>query len=132
VINRPDLPLHDSKTAKYMLVEAMRATGHVELMRAILEAASRFYDPITNRPSKLETDALNEKIPADKATIDNLERSIEWMRKCEEVSPSCGLFCDISESYLLLKKFPEPRRMGAMPRSEPTGAPVRWEIPAQG
>jgi hypothetical protein len=111
-LSRTNLPLHDSKTAKYMLVEAMRATGHVELMRAILGAASRFYDPVTNRPSKLETDALNENIPADKATIDNLERSIEWMRKCEEMSPSCGLFCDISESYLLLKKFPGAQAYG--------------------
>jgi hypothetical protein len=112
VLSRTNLPLHDYKTVKYMLVEAMRATGHVELIRAILGAASRFYDPVTNRPSKLETDALDEKIPADKATIDNLERSIEWMRECEEMSPSCGLFCDISESYLLLKKFPGAQAYG--------------------
>jgi hypothetical protein len=109
---RPSLPLHDFKIAKYMHVEAMRATGHVELLRAIQGAASRFYDSLTNRPSKLETDALDEKNPADKVAIDNLERSIKWMRKCEEVSPSCGLFCDISESYLLLKKFPGAQAYG--------------------
>jgi hypothetical protein len=112
VCNRANLSLHNFKVAKYMHLEAMRATGHVELLRAIQGGASRLYDPLTNRPSKLETDGLDERVPADKVVIDALERSIRWMRECEEMSPSCGLFCDISESYLLLKKFPGAQAYG--------------------
>jgi hypothetical protein len=109
---KPNLSLHDCRMAKYMHLEALRATGRVELRRAIQGTASRFYDPDTNRPTGLLTDALDEESPIDKAVIDNLQRSIQWMRECEEISPGCGLYCDIAESYLLLKRFPGAQAYG--------------------
>lgn len=92
--------------------EAQRRAGHVALRRAIQGAASRFYDPTTNRPTGLLSSALEESDPLDKAVIDSLNLSIGWMRECEEFSPSCELFCDIAESYLLLKKFPGAQAYG--------------------
>jgi len=112
VCARMDISLHDCRLAKYMRGEAMRAAGRVELRNAIRGPAGRFYNSETNRPTGLRQDSLNENNSADKAVIDNLKRSIKWMQECEEFSPSCGLFCDIAESYLLLKKFPGAQAYG--------------------
>ena len=105
ICEREHISVHDCKIARYMHVETLRAIGHVELRRAIQGPAGRFYDPDTNRPTGLLTDELNKNVPDDRETIDRLERSIAWMRECEELAPSSGLFCDIAESNLLLKNF---------------------------
>jgi hypothetical protein len=105
-------PVHDLRMAQYMHTRAMRAYGHVELRHVIKGPADRFYDPDTNRPTRLLTDALDEKIPADQQAILALEQSVKWMRQCEEFSPSCELYCDISESYLLLKCFSSAQAYG--------------------
>jgi hypothetical protein len=89
---------HDRRLANYMYTEALRAIGHVELLNIITgPAASLYHD---KRPTGLKTEALN------KEGSDRLQRVIdEWMLCCERVAPSCQLFCDLAEAYLLLKDF---------------------------
>lgn len=88
---------HDCRLAKYMYVEALRAIGHVELLRVITGPAANLYEG--NRPTGLKKATL-----ADEASA-ALHRAVGWMRTSEQLAPSCDLFCDLAEAYLLLKDF---------------------------
>jgi hypothetical protein len=96
---------HNREIAKYMHTEALRAFGHVELRRAIKGPAARFFDKETNRPTGLLKDQLNPNDEDDNDCIERLKQAIDRMHECEQISPSCGLFCDLAESHLLLKNF---------------------------
>jgi hypothetical protein len=88
---------HDRRLATYMYVEALRAIGHVELMRVKMGSASRLYQGW--RPTGLRDEALTE----DESQA--VRRALDRMRECEGLSPNCDLYCDLAESYLLLKEF---------------------------
>jgi hypothetical protein len=105
VLENELIPANSSEIARYMHTEALRAVGHVELRRAIRGAASRFYDTETNRPTGLLSDQLNPNNPEDRQCIESLRFAISRMEECEQISPSCGLFCDLAESFLILKNF---------------------------
>jgi hypothetical protein len=99
--------VHDSRMVRYLLGETLRSIGHVELRRVIQDlGADRIYDD-DNRPTKLLTQPLDPAKENEKLAQMRLERSIECMKTCEEFNPSGGLFCDISETFLLLSKFRE-------------------------
>jgi hypothetical protein len=87
----------DQRHVDYMHVEALRAIGHVELLRIITGSADSLYHE--NRPTGLKDATLN------KEGSEGLRGAIEWMLKCEQVAPSADLFCDLAEAYLLLKEF---------------------------
>lgn len=88
----------DLRLAKYMHTEALRALGHVEVMRAKMGPAARFYE--NSRPLGLMQGSLTEGESAD------LRKGVQWMLECEELAPSSDLYCDLAEGYLLLKEFP--------------------------
>ncbi|HEY6343114.1 MAG TPA: hypothetical protein VIY49_16590 [Bryobacteraceae bacterium] len=82
---------------RYLYVETLRASGYIELMRVIHSNASSLYE--NARPTGLRSRTLNDESSA------RLGRGISYMRACEELSPSSELYCDLAESYLLLKQF---------------------------
>jgi tetratricopeptide (TPR) repeat protein len=92
-----DISAHDYRFLNYMHVEALRGIGHVELLRVITGPASTLYED--NRPIGLK------KGSASNEAREGLHRAINWMLKCEQVAPTCDLFCDLAEAYLLLKDF---------------------------
>lgn len=92
-----DISAHDLRLANYMYIETLRAIGHVELLRVITGSAASLYS--NNRPVGILNSTLAE------GGSKGLGRAIGWMLQCEEVSPSCDLFCDLAEAYLLLKDF---------------------------
>jgi hypothetical protein len=99
--------VRDERILKYMLAETLRAGGHVELHRVIqILGPDRVYD-VDNRPTKLKDNRLNRKNPKDRESIGRLLRGIRWMKACEDLRPSCGLFSDLAESFLLLSSFRE-------------------------
>jgi hypothetical protein len=97
-----NLSTHDRALVKYMLVDALRAGGHVELMNAINRDAQQLYDA-DGRPSHLIDEELRQT-PSGQTRKD-LARAIEWMRLCEQYAPDAGLYCDIAEASLLLRDF---------------------------
>jgi hypothetical protein len=88
---------HDRRLAKYMYIEALRAIGHVELLRTRTGPAARLYQ--AQRPTGLKDGSLTED------ETRGLRRAISWMLTCEQLAPGCDLYCDLAESYLLLKEF---------------------------
>jgi hypothetical protein len=88
---------HDQRMANYMYIEALRAIGHVELLRVITGSASSLYQD--KRPTGLKNATLNEDGSA------RLQRAIGWMLTCEQLTPSYDLYCDLAEAYLLHKDF---------------------------
>ncbi len=94
---KADTSAHDRRLAKYMYIETLRAIGHVELLRVITGAAASLYHD--KRPTGLKDTTLN------KDGSDGLRQAVDWMLACERLAPSCDLFCDLAEAYLLLKDF---------------------------
>jgi tetratricopeptide (TPR) repeat protein len=94
---RDQITKHDKRMTDYMYAEALRSIGHVELLRLVMGSAAVLYRD--NRPIGLKTTGLAKK------DVAHLQRAIDWMLKCEERNPSCGLYCDLAEAYLLLKDF---------------------------
>jgi tetratricopeptide (TPR) repeat protein len=92
-----NLSPQDHRLVNYMYLEALRAIGHVEMLRIITGPAAIMYRE--NRPTGLKDATLS------KEGSEGLRRAIEWMLTCEKVAPSCDLFCDLAEAYLLLKEF---------------------------
>jgi len=88
---------HDRRMATYMYIEALRALGHVELMRVKMGSANRFYQG--GRPIGLKDEALTEE------ECQAMRHALGRMHECEGLSPNCDLYCDLAESYLLLKEF---------------------------
>jgi hypothetical protein len=97
VCSRSDISARDHRLVRHMYVETLRAAGHIELMRVIHTNASRLYE--NARPIGLRSGNL------DNNSCARLRRGISYMRACEELSPSSELYCDLAESYLLLKQF---------------------------
>ena len=95
--SRDDISAHDRRLARYMYVEALRCTGHVELLRVITGPARSLYHD--QRPTGLLNGSLNEQ--ARKL----LERAVSRLLTCEQIAPTSGLFGDLAEAYLLLKDF---------------------------
>src|SRR5262249_19631985 len=90
VCKRTGLPAHDLRLANYMYVEALRMIGHVELLRVIVEDGANFYE--NKRPTGLKNAALG------KEAGERIRQAIRWMLACEQLSPSCALFCDLAEA----------------------------------
>ncbi|MCU1284073.1 MAG: hypothetical protein JWO13_423 [Acidobacteriales bacterium] len=89
---------HDHRLARYMYIETLRSISHIELLRVITGVARDLYHD--HRPVGL----LNATLIEEGATL--LERAIKsWMLTCEQLAPSCGLYCDLAEAYLLLSDF---------------------------
>jgi hypothetical protein len=88
---------HDRRLVRYMYIEALRAIGHVELLRTKNGSARRLYEG--QRPIGLANGALTDDESRD------LRRAVSWMLTCEQLAPDCNLYCDLAESYLLLKEF---------------------------
>jgi hypothetical protein len=80
-----------------MYIETLRAIGHVELMRVIAGPASSIYRD--RRPTRLLETGLTEECS------ELLNHALGWMLSCEQVSPTCGLYCDLAETYLLMRDF---------------------------
>lgn len=93
---RPGISAHDHRLMRYMYVETLRAAGRISLMRVIHNARSLYENA---RPTGLRSDSLDNDGSA------RLHRAISYMRTCEDLSPSSELYCDLAESYLLLKEF---------------------------
>jgi hypothetical protein len=89
----------DLRLANYMYIEAVRAIGHVELLRVITGEAADLYQD--GRPT-----GLKHRIVSNNAR-DSLRRAITWMLTSEQLAPTCNLFCDLAEAYLLRKEFTE-------------------------
>ena len=104
--DKTDIQPHDRRLTDYMYIEALRATGHVELMRVRSGFAAQVYDE-SNRPTGLRSDQIRDEQAKQK-----LRWAIECMLRCEELAPSCGLFCDLAESFLLLKDFGRAQAYG--------------------
>ena len=92
-----DFPASDRRVVDYLYSEALRALGHIELMRTKTGPAYRFYKDL--RPIGLRNGSLAE---SEKG---KLRQAISWMLICEQLAPDCGLYCDLAEAYLLLKEF---------------------------
>jgi hypothetical protein len=97
VCGRSDVSEHDRRMAEYMYSEALRAIGHVELIRAITGPAASLYRD--NRPIGVKGESLTDEGTAQ------IQRSIRWMLICEQRAPSADLYCDLAEAYLLLRDF---------------------------
>jgi hypothetical protein len=97
VLARTNLGSRDDRLLKYMYVEALRALGHVTLLRVISDPEQDIYE--NDRPTGLKRSALNEKGAAE------LDKALVWLRECEQLSPTCELYCDLAEAYLLQKQF---------------------------
>jgi len=97
VCSRPLISAHDHRLVRYMYIETLRAAGHIELMRVVHTSASSLYE--CKRPIGLRHSSL------DREGSQRLHRAISYMRTCEELSPNSDLYCDMAESYLLLKEF---------------------------
>jgi len=80
-----------------MYIEALRAIGHVELLRVITGSASNLYE--NKRPTGLKRTTLNAE------GTNWLNGAVSLMLTCEQLDPSCDLYCDLAEAYLLLKDF---------------------------
>jgi hypothetical protein len=91
--HRGEAQTHDERLAQYMYVEALRALGHVELMRVVTGPAKDLYRD--GRPTGLAETMLNDEGRA------MVERAIESMLKCAQMAPSCALYSDLAEAYLL-------------------------------
>lgn len=88
---------HDHRLMRYLYVEALRAIGHIELMRVIHGGARGLYE--NKRPVGLRNKNL------DQDSCKRLRHAISYMLTCEQLSPGADLYCDLAESYLLLKHF---------------------------
>ena len=97
VCSRAGLAAHDLRLAKYMYTEALRCAGHVELLRVIAGPAKRLYR--NQRPLGLMTESLDPQAAA------MVKIALSHLLACEQLSPSCGLYCDLAEAYLLLRDF---------------------------
>ena len=89
---------HDHRLMRYLYVEALRTFGHIELMCVIHDGASSLYE--NKRPIGLRHRDL------DKDSNSHLHHAISYMLTCEQLAPCANLYCDLAESYLLLKEFP--------------------------
>jgi len=87
----------DQRVIRYLYTEALRSIGHVELMRVINGPAVGLYQ--NGRPTLLLQKPLNQE------GVNLLNAAVGWMLACEQLSPSCDLYCDLAESYLLLSRF---------------------------
>jgi hypothetical protein len=98
-LRRKGLDPGDARLAKYMYIEALRAIGHVELMHCISGDGANLYQKkrpvLINDPNVVLTNEAKAR----------LLRAIKRMQMCELLSPTCDLFCDLAESFLLLKDF---------------------------
>jgi hypothetical protein len=88
---------HDHRLTRYLYAEALRATAHVQLLLVIHTKASLLYE--NYRPTGL----LHASVDSDAAA--KLHHAISLLLTCEQLSPSADLYCDLAESYLLLKQF---------------------------
>ena len=89
---------HDQRIAQYMYIESLRAIGHVELLRVITDLGPAFYQ--NNRPIGLKTGDVSPE------ARQSLLNAAGWMLICEQSAPNYDLYCDLAETYLLLKDFP--------------------------
>ena len=99
VVRNQSQSAHDRRLAKYMLIEALRSLGHLEVMRAKTGPFARFYRQ--ERPV-----GLRDQNPTIEQSRD-LKKGVQWMLAAEELAPDCDLYCDLAEAYLLLKEFTE-------------------------
>lgn len=90
---------HEQRIVQYIYQEALRAIGHVEVLRVICGPGARLYDP-DHRPTRLRTEDRLE--PDDEK---RLQQAIKWMKEAEGILPTSMLYCDLSEAHLLLKQF---------------------------
>jgi tetratricopeptide (TPR) repeat protein len=97
VRTRTNISSHDKRLATYMHTETLRSLGHVTLLRIVTGPAKRLYE--NDRPLGLKTSALSDEVMAD------LQCAIFWLKECEKIAPSCSLYCDLAEGYLLRKEF---------------------------
>jgi hypothetical protein len=67
------------------------------MTRVIHNNTIRLYE--NARPTGLRSGSLDNDGSA------RLRRGISYMHTCEELSPTSELYCDLAESYLLLKQF---------------------------
>jgi len=96
--NQPDsISAHDRRLVNYLYIEALRAQGHIELMRVKMGSAGRLYRG--GRPLGL----MNEQLTDDESQ--DVMCAIRRMRECEDLVQDCDLYCDLAESHLLLKQF---------------------------
>jgi tetratricopeptide (TPR) repeat protein len=95
--SQTNISAHERRLVRYMYVETLRAIGHAELFRMKTGPASRLYEGA--RPTGLRRGSLNDNESQD------LRHAINWMLTCERLEPDCNLYCDLAESYLLLKEF---------------------------
>jgi len=97
-VERTELSPHDLRIVDYMYIQSLRSLGHVELLRVITGAAKTLYNS-DDRPLGLKDRALEPK------GADALNQAVSLMLTCERLAPSCELYCDLAEAYLLLKDF---------------------------
>jgi hypothetical protein len=81
-----------------MYTETLRSIGHVELLRVITGPAKTLYDE-RHRPTRLTNATLNQE------GLAQLDRAIARLLTCEQLAPSCDLYCDLAEAYLLHSEF---------------------------
>lgn len=93
-----------------MLIDQDLNTADAKLLggdrKAALDLASKWTRSIAQADRRarawaigLKTSALSDEIMAD------LQYAIFWLKECEKIAPSCSLYCDLAEAYLLRKEF---------------------------
>lgn len=95
--NSRHLP-RDRRLAGYLYIETLRSIGHIELLRVITEYASDLYSH--SRPTGLKTFG---GLKGEGTSL--LKAAIQWMSDCEHIAPTCGLYRDLAEAYLLRRDF---------------------------
>ncbi len=88
---------HEQRVREYIKQQALRAIGHVEVLRLVRgPAGAHLYDQ-DHRPMKDQRPSSDDR--------QRLEDAIEWMNEAAGVPPTQTLYCDLAYAYLLLKQF---------------------------
>ena len=93
--SEPETSPHDRRILRYMYAEVLKSLGHMILLLVIRTNASTLYE--NKRPLGLRRRDLDEK--GTRLLLD----ATKYLRTCEDLAPSSQLYCDLAESYLLLK-----------------------------
>ena len=88
---------HEQRVKQYISGEALRAIGHVEVLRLVRGPAGAYLYDQDHRPIRNQLPSIDDR--------KRLEQAIEWMNEAGEVLPTPTLYRDLADAHLLLKKF---------------------------